>query len=152
MSAGWGEGRRARKGRLCISRRNRCCPTPTHDCYVEKKKKKIPFPFILFGHTCGIWKFLGQGSNSNCSCEVHHSCRILNPLCHSRNSKKILFSFSFFMAALVAYGCSRLGVELELQQQAYATATAMSYLSCLCNQCCSLWQCWIRNPLSKGRD
>ena len=26
------------------------------------------------GYPCGIWKFLGQESNWNCSCDLHHSC------------------------------------------------------------------------------
>ena len=46
----------------------------------------------------------------------------------------------------------RLGVELELQLPAYATATATPDLSCVCNLHHSLWQCWILNPLSKARD
>ena len=47
-----------------------------------------------------------------------------------------------------------LGVELELQLLAYTTATGTTtqdpsrtyYLRC------SLWQCWILNPLSEARD
>ena len=40
----------------------------------------------------------------------------------------------------------------ELQLQVYATATATLDLSCICNLCHSLWQCWILNPLSEARD
>ena len=47
---------------------------------------------------------------------------------------------------------SGLGVELELQLQAYATATATLDPSCICNLRGSLWQCWIRNPLSEARN
>ena len=46
----------------------------------------------------------------------------------------------------------RLGVELEMQLPptlAYTTAMASSDLSQTCILCCSLWQCWILNPLSK---
>ena len=65
------------------------------------------FFFPIFGYTCGIWKFLGQGSNQSCICDPCHSCSNtsltlcarpgiesmppqrqagFNPLCHSRNS------------------------------------------------------------------
>ena len=44
----------------------------------------------------------------------------------------------------------RLGVESELQLWAYATAVATLYLSCLCDLCGSLGQCWILNPLSEA--
>ena len=44
----------------------------------------------------------------------------------------------------------RLGVELELQLQAYTTATATwAVLSCLGH---SLQQPWVLNPLSEARD
>ena len=45
-----------------------------------------------------------------------------------------------------------LGVESELQLQAYATATATLYLSRIGNLHHCLWQCQILNPLSKARD
>ena len=44
----------------------------------------------------------------------------------------------------------RLGVELELQLPAYATATPD--LSCICNLYHSSGQCYIFNPLSRARD
>ena len=47
---------------------------------------------------------------------------------------------------------SRLGVELELQLLAYATATAISDLSRICDLYHSSWQRWILNLLSKTRD
>ena len=46
----------------------------------------------------------------------------------------------------------RLGVDLELQLQAYTTAMATPDPSCICDLHSSLWQCWIPNPLSKARD
>ena len=46
----------------------------------------------------------------------------------------------------------RLGVELESQLPAYATATATQDLSFICNLHHSPWQCQILNPLSKARD
>ena len=44
----------------------------------------------------------------------------------------------------------KLGVELELQLSAYPTATLD--LNCICDLCCSLWQHWTLNPISKARD
>ena len=46
----------------------------------------------------------------------------------------------------------RLGVESELQLQAYTTATAMPALSHTCDLCRSLWQHQILNPLSEAKD
>ena len=46
----------------------------------------------------------------------------------------------------------RLGVELELQLLAYATATAMQDPSCICDLHHSSWQGQIPNPLSEARD
>ena len=45
-----------------------------------------------------------------------------------------------------------LGIKLELQQQAYATVTAMLDLSHICDLHHSLWQQWILNPLSEVRN
>ena len=47
---------------------------------------------------------------------------------------------------------SRLGVELELQLPAYATATAMPDLSRIFSLCHCLRQCQILNPLSEAWD
>ena len=46
----------------------------------------------------------------------------------------------------------RLGGKSELQLLAYTTATATLDLSHICDLHCSLWQCWILNPLTKARD
>ena len=46
----------------------------------------------------------------------------------------------------------RLGVQLELQLPAYATATAMPDLSRVYDLCHSSRQCRILNPLCKSRD
>ena len=63
----------------------------------------IIFFFAFQGHTCSIWKFLGQGSNQSCSCRptpepqqsriwgasvTYHrlqQCQILNPMSEARN-------------------------------------------------------------------
>ena len=44
-----------------------------------------------------------------------------------------------------------LGVKSKLQMPAYAKATATPGPSHICDLCCSLWQHWILNPLSKTR-
>ena len=46
----------------------------------------------------------------------------------------------------------RLGAELELQLQAYTTATATQDPSHVCDLHYSLQQCQILNPLSEARD
>ena len=46
----------------------------------------------------------------------------------------------------------RLGVELELQLQAYAIATTMPDASRVCNLYHSKHQSWILNPLREARD
>jgi len=46
----------------------------------------------------------------------------------------------------------RLGVELELQLPAYATAIATLDPNHICDLRHSLWHCQIFNPLSKTRD
>ena len=46
----------------------------------------------------------------------------------------------------------KLGTELELQLQAFATAMATLDLSHICNLCSSLWRRWILNPLSEAKD
>ena len=42
--------------------------------------------------------------------------------------------------------------RIELQLPAYATATAMQDVSCICDLHQSLRQCWILNPMSEARD
>ena len=46
---------------------------------------------------------------------------------------------------------SGLGVKLDLQLQAYATAMATSDLTLICILC-SLWQHQTLNPLSEAKD
>ena len=46
----------------------------------------------------------------------------------------------------------RVGVKLELQLQAYATAIATPDPSHICALHCGLWQCLVLNPLSEAKD
>ena len=56
------------------------------------------------------------------------------------------------MAAPVAYGSSWARCRIRAEAMACATAMAILDLSCICDLCCGLWQCWILNPLSEDRD
>ena len=60
--------------------------------------------------------------------------------------------FFFLQPHLLHREVPMLGIESELQLQAYTTAIAMRDLSGICNLCHSLWQWQIFNPLIKARD
>ena len=74
----------------------------------------------------------------------------------SANTYSFFFSFFFwfliFRATPWHMEVPRLGVELELQLPAYATATSMRDPSHVCNIHHSSWQHWIPDPLSEARD
>ena len=55
------------------------------------------------------------------------------------------------MATFVAYGSSQARGSIEAAAAAYTTAMATTHLSCICNLHCTLWKCWILNPLRKAR-
>ena len=62
-------------------------------------------------------------------------------------------TFFFFLGLhLEQMDVPRLGVESELQFQAYTLATATPDLSHVCDLCCNLWQRQIPNPLSEVRN
>ena len=67
-----------------------------------------------------------------------------------------LFFFFFFLFLLRLHlrhmEVPRLGVKLELQLPAYATARATPALSHVCNHGRSLQQQWILNPLCEAKD
>ena len=62
------------------------------------------------------------------------------------------FFFVFLGLHLQHMEVPRLGVELELQPPAYATATAIPDLNFICDLHHSSWQHWIPKPLSEARD
>ena len=64
----------------------------------------------------------------------------------------LFLSFVFLGPHLRHMEVPRLGVQSELQLPAYATATAMSDPSHICDLHHSSWQRWILNLLSKARD
>ena len=63
-----------------------------------------------------------------------------------------VFVFLLFRDVPSVYGGPRLGVDLELQLLAYATATATWDPSCVCNLQHSSWQGQILNPLGEAKD
>ena len=56
------------------------------------------------------------------------------------------------MATPAAHRSSWLRGRIGAAAEAYTTATAMLGLSHICHLHHTLWQCWILNPLSEGRD
>ena len=72
----------------------------------------------------------------------------LFPLYYLPGHLFFIFTFLLFRHMEVP----RLGIKLELQLLAYATATATPDLNCVCDLHHSSWQCWILNPLSEARD
>ena len=62
-----------------------------------------------------------------------------------------IYLFCFLGLHLPYVEVPRLGVESELQLQAYATATAMLGLSCVWDLHHSSRQCWILDSLSEAR-
>ena len=88
---------------------------------------------------------------------------IPDPLNHCAGPQQLLeplqLKLGFFFFFFVILGLHlwlmeipRLGVQLELQLQAYSAATATQDLSHVCDLHHSLWQCQILNPLSEARD
>ena len=125
--------------------------------------------FFCYGCPYRVWKFLGQGLNLSCSCGLHHSSGSAgssNPLHWSGDwtlnlqSPRLLRSDSFFFFFFFLFfllwlhlwhmEVSRPGVWIRVAAAAYATATAPPDLSCICDLCHSLQQCWILNLLSKA--
>ena len=68
-----------------------------------------------------------------------------------REGRKLEFFF-FLQLYLQHMEVPGLRVELELQLQAYLTATAVPDPSQICDQCHRLQQCQILNPLSEARN
>ena len=64
----------------------------------------------------------------------------------------LFFLNFFFRAHLCHMEVPKLDFELELQLLAYTKITATWDLTCLCDICCSLRQCWKLNLLIEARD
>ena len=58
----------------------------------------VSYLFILslfFGCICSMWKFQGQGSNLNCSCDQYHSYGNPGSLTSAPQQELLFFNFSF---------------------------------------------------------
>ena len=75
----------------------------------------------------------------------------LNKLIKDKLTNNWIF-FSFLGLYQWHMEVPRLVVELELQMAAYPTATGTQDPSHICSLQCSLWQCWILNPMSEVSD
>ena len=62
------------------------------------------------------------------------------------------FFFSFLGLHLQHKEVPRLGVKLELQLPACATAIATQDPNHICDLCCYLWQCQVLNPVREAMD
>ena len=90
----------------------------------------------------------------------HCTCEDVLAILELENTLKIVFVVGFlffgffllFRATPAAYGVSRVGVQLELQQLAYSTATATRDPNHVCDLHHGSQQRWILNPLSEARD
>ena len=86
--------------------------------------------FFLFfnGHTCSVWKFLGQGLNPSCSCD----------LCHNISNTRDLTP------------CTGLGIKPESPgppKSLYHCATAYAF-GVICKNSSSISRSWIFYPKS----
>ena len=75
----------------CTNLQHSCCPPPLpkfdivrlkHFCPYEKCKAISHWFFFFNVYTHGIWKFLGQGLDPSCSCDLQCSCSNTSPLSH----------------------------------------------------------------------
>ena len=102
--------------------------------------KIIPNLFYKFGFSCVVLHFKRPDS---CFCNKNHFM----------NDFDLFFFFSVFVGPHLQHmEVLRLGVKSELYLLAYTTATAMWYLSCVCDLHHSWPQCRILNSLSEARD
>ena len=124
-------------------------------------------------------EFPGWGSNLSHICKLHYSCSNARSLIHctghgikpatpqrqpgslTHHTTVGKSSSSMLNICIIPLPSKlnlwhtevpRLGVKMELQLLAWATATATPDPSCICNLQHRSWQCWILNPLSKARD
>ena len=110
-------------------------------------------------HSCNLSLSCGNaGSLTHCAGlgiepESHAPEMLLIPLCHTRLLFFVCVGFFCFLGPhLWHMEVPRLGLKSELQLLAYATATATSDLSRVCDLHHSSWQCWILNLPSEARD
>ena len=123
-------------------------------CYLHEITQLTTFFLIKTGHKF----YLRKNSWNFCS-----KITLLPKWCSNTRYKIMFYTFNgefhqrkfcfvFLGLYLQHMEFSRLGVELELQLLAYATAIAMPDLSRVCELHHSSRQCGMLNPLSRARD
>ena len=105
------------------------------------KKKSLFLSFVLL--KIGVLSFY--------YCKISLNNMDTSPL-SDKNFQKFSFFFCLFRPHLRHMEVPRLGVQLELQLPAYATAIAKWDPSRICDLHQSSWQHQILNPLSEARD
>ena len=118
-----------------------------HSCYFRFLTcwATMGMPKIFFHYLQKKYDLYTINNNKSCYCWVPTMCQIMWLSFE-------LFIFFFLRLYLWYMEVPGLGIESDLQLQAYITATATLDPSCICDLCCSLWQCQILNPLSEARD
>ena len=96
-----------------------------------RKQRKRNYFFFLFGCTCGMWKFPGQGSNPRHSSDLGQYSDNTRSLTQCTTRELLLFFFVFLGQYYMEV--PRLGVKSELQLLAYTTTTTMPDQSHVCN-------------------
>ena len=57
----------------------------------------VLFCFFLFGLNCGMWKFLGQGSNLSHSSDPNHSSDNTRSLTHQETPQDVVFEVAVYI-------------------------------------------------------
>ena len=65
--------------------------------------------FSFFGHTCGMWKFWGQGLNPCCNCSLCYNCGKARSLTHCATGN---FLFVDFLVTLTGVRCYLIVVSI----------------------------------------
>ena len=91
-------------------------------------------------------------SKTPLSLKILQNCYSKQASVNHQDRIELTFFFLFLGSYSQHMEVPKLGFELELQLQAYATTTAMWDNSHICNLHHSSWQCQILNPPSEARD
>ena len=96
------------------------------------------FSLSLFGCTHSIWKFLGEGSNPSCSCDLRHGCGNAGSLtccARPRMTASQLWRQLWILNPLHYSGNSRIYSLLSASPLRFWTSTGMYAFSFKCNAC-----------------
>ena len=93
-----------------------------------------------------------KGAQGQASCWQCHVMLMTHSFCTLFNQSPGLFFVFFFPGPLRAYGSSQTRGRIGAAAATLCHTRAAPDLSCTCDLCCSLQQCWILYPLSKAMD